>query len=114
MTAPPAPQQLYAWAWLSGATDPVVAGVLTRTENIFDKQPVVTFTYARSYRERAGAMSLFTPELPLHAGTFDPTRPGETSTATLGMRIAPAQRPRAALALHGCLRDAAPDAWDDE
>lgn len=115
MTTPPAPQQLYAWAWLPDATDPVVAGVLTRTESIFDKQPVVTFTYARSYRERAGAISLFTPELPLHAGTFDPTRPGQSivvaAPRTHGTKPESWQRPRAALALHGCLRDAAPDAW---
>jgi len=117
MTTPTAPQQLYAWVWLPGATDPVVAGVLTRTDTIFDKQPVVTFTYARSYRERESAISVFTPELPLHAGTFDPTRPGETlgamvATATLTVGgPAPPQRPRSELALHGCLRDAAPDAW---
>ena len=112
-----APQQLYAWVWLPGATDPVVAGVLTRTSTMFDKQPVVTFTYARSYRAREGAISLFTPELPLHEGTFDPSRPGQilgamvsTSTLTIG-GSAPAWGARSELALHGCLRDAAPDAW---
>lgn len=97
MTLPTAPQQLYAWVWLPGATDPVVAGVLTQTQALFDKQPIVTFTYARSYRERAGAIPLFTPELPLEIGTFDPSLPGE--------------RRRSGLALHGCLRDGAPDAW---
>ena len=64
---------MYAWAWLPDAIDPVVAGVLTRSKSIVDTQPVVTFSYARSYREREGAVSLFTPELPLQARTYDPT-----------------------------------------
>lgn len=117
MMIPTAPQQLYAWVWLPDATDPVVAGVLTRTSAIFDNQPVVTFTYARSYREREGAISLFAPELPLHAGTFDPSRPGQTSGAMVSTSTltiggpALSWRARSELALHGCLRDASPDAW---
>jgi serine/threonine-protein kinase HipA len=117
MTTPNAPEQLYAWVWLPGATDPVVAGVLTGTDMLFSNQRVITFTYARSYREREHAISLFTPELPLQAGTFDPSRPGETfgamvATSTLSIGgPAPAQRRRSELPLHGCLRDAAPDAW---
>lgn len=115
MTTPPPPQQLYAWVWLPGATDPVVAGVLTRTEAFYYGQPVVTFTYARSYRDRDNAISLFSAELPLQPGTFDPTRPGEapgaltaTSMLTIG---APWVREQQPLAVHSCLRDAAPDAW---
>ena len=96
------PEQLYAWVWLPGATEPVVAGVLTRTDATFDSQPVVSFTYAASYRRRADAISLYNAELPLRAGVFDPLRPG----------IAPgALRLRSSLPIHGCLRDAAPDAW---
>lgn len=109
------PDQLYAWIWLPGANEPVVAGVLTRTSAVYDKQPVVTFTYARSYRERDDAISLFSAELPLSAGTFDPTRPGEpvgVLTATSSLTTGPAwTRQQQPLALHSCLRDAAPDAW---
>lgn len=115
MATPRPPRQLYAWVWLPGATEPVVAGVLTRTEAVYDTHPIITFTYARSYRERDNAISLFTPELPLHAGTFDPTRPGETlgvltatSTLTVGRSWTREQQP---LAIHSCLRDGAPDAW---
>ena len=68
--------QLYVWVWLPGAGQPVVAGVLTRTDGRFQGQEVLTYTYARSFRERPDAIALFTPELPLQAGTFDPTAPG--------------------------------------
>lgn len=86
----------YVWVWLPGATEPVVAGVLTDTGTLYGKEPVLAFTYARSYRARDNAIDLFTPELPLQAGTIDPT-------AVLG--------PRFPLALAGCLRDSAPDSW---
>lgn len=65
---------------------------------------LLSFTYAASYRERAGAVSLLTPELPLQPGTFDPTAPGRGGAGL-------ASRRRSPLPLHGCLRDAAPDAW---
>ena len=90
-------RRLYVWVWLPGAGEPVVAGVLTRTGARFQRQEVLSYTYARSFRERPDAISLFTPELPLLPGTFDPT--------------APVMRRRSPLPLHGCLRDAAPDAW---
>lgn len=90
-------QRVFVWVWLPGATEPVVAGSLTRTDNLLAGEPVLVYTYARSYREgRPGAISLFPPELPLRPGTFDPSAP-------IGARMP--------LAIHGCLRDAAPDAW---
>lgn len=106
--------RLYVWVWLPGQTDPVPAGVLTRTDHTFAGDPVITFTYGRTYRERPDAISLFTAELPLTPGTFDPTRPGEAAgvvgpPSPLGRTLV--SRPRQPLALHGCIRDAAPDAW---
>jgi serine/threonine-protein kinase HipA len=124
MTSRPAPEnvdqstgellRLYVWAWLPGQTDPVPAGVLTRTDRTFAGDPVITFTYGRTYRERPGAISLFEAELPLTPGSFDPTRPGEITGAlvqrsALGRTLV--SRPRQPLALHGCIRDAGPDAW---
>jgi serine/threonine-protein kinase HipA len=100
----PTPCRLYVWAWLPGADTPVVAGVLTPAGGRFQRQEVLTFTYARSYRERANAMSLFPPELPLRPGTFDPTAPAED-------RHTGVLRPRTPLPVHGCIRDSAPDAW---
>lgn len=87
----------YVWTWLPGAADPVVAGRLdvTRTGGAYG--PVLSFTYGRSYRERPDALALFTPELPLRSGTFDPERP-----------VTPGREPGP---LAGCLRDASPDAW---
>jgi serine/threonine-protein kinase HipA len=78
------PQRAFVWTWLPGAPEPVVAG------RIDAEGPVHTFTYARSYRQRADAMALYEPELPLTAGVL---------------------RPDGGLAVAGCLRDAAPDAW---
>jgi serine/threonine-protein kinase HipA len=104
-------RQLYVWVWLPAALDPVVAGVLTRTESVFDGQAVLSFTYAASYRARAGAIALFTSELPLRAGTFDPTAPAagpdRTGTASAGVTLAK----RSPLPMHSCLRDGSPDAW---
>jgi serine/threonine-protein kinase HipA len=78
------PQSAFVWTWLPGATEPVVAG------RIDADGPMHTFTYARSYRQRRGAMSLYEPELPLAPGRL---------------------RPVGDLTIAGCLRDAAPDAW---
>ena len=97
MTSEARRQRLFVWVWLPGATEPVVVGSLTRTNNLLRGEPVLVFTYARSYREgRPGAISLFPPELPLRPGTFDPSAP-------LGARTP--------VTIHSCLRDAAPDAW---
>jgi serine/threonine-protein kinase HipA len=77
------PQQAFAWVWLPGTLDPVVAGRLDVVGEI------VTFTYGRSYLARENAIPLFLPELPLRRG-----------------RILPAAGPIA-----GCIADATPDAW---
>jgi len=74
----------FVWAWLPGATEPVVAG---RLDVVGDQ---LAFTYGRSYLARTGAISLFTPELPLGIGRRLPSPDRET---------------------FGCIRDAAPDAW---
>jgi serine/threonine-protein kinase HipA len=78
------PQSAFVWTWLPGAGEPVVAG------RIDADGPMHLFTYARSYRERADAVSLYDPELPLVAGT---------------------QRPPGGLTIAGCLRDSGPDSW---
>ncbi len=112
MTSEPdrGPDSAYVWIWLPHQDSPVVAGRVAQTGQRYDGQPVLVFTYARSYRERDDAIALFTPELPLAAGTFDPTRPGEPAGRT-DWRGWPAPAQRSPLALAGCLRDAAPDAW---
>ena len=67
----------------TGATTPVVAGVVERTS------AGLSFAYAESYLARAEAIPLYSPELPLRQGIIDPGP---------GLRVA------------GSLRDAAPDA----
>lgn len=74
----------YVWIWLPNASDPVVAGRIVRQGQLHH------FTYGRSYRERADAMTISPFELPLRSGTFQPE----------GLNT-----------IHSCLRDAAPDAW---
>jgi serine/threonine-protein kinase HipA len=76
--------EAYIWAWLPGSTDPVVAGLVQR------RGAVHRFAYARSYRERSDAISLYEPELPLREGWIEP---------------------REGLTIAGTLRDAGPDAW---
>jgi serine/threonine-protein kinase HipA len=77
-------RQAFVWTWLPGASEPVVAG------RIDADGPMHTFTYARSYRQRRDAISLYEPELPLVPGPL---------------------RPVVDLTIAGCLRDSAPDAW---
>ncbi|PWG61683.1 type II toxin-antitoxin system HipA family toxin [Spiribacter halobius] len=76
--------EAYVWAWLPGATEPVVAGRLHAHDG------VVSFNYGKSYLARSDAIPLYLPELPLEAGEL-PLLPG--------------------LTMPGCIRDAAPDAW---
>jgi serine/threonine-protein kinase HipA len=78
------PAEAFVWAWLPGASEPVVAGRLEMSGEI------VYFTYGRSYLDRSGAIPLYLPELPLRRGRI---------------------RPLAGLAVAGCIRDAGPDAW---
>lgn len=88
--------QCYVWTWLPGSAEPVVAGVLRRGRAVYRDEPVLLFRYGQSYRAREDAISLFTPELPLTNQQFDPLNPSAG---------------RDPLALHSCLRDAAPDSW---
>lgn len=78
------PGRAFVWVWLPGASEPVVAGRL----DVAGDQ--LAFTYGRSYLARTGAISLFSPELPLRAGRTLPSPDRDT---------------------FGCIRDAAPDAW---
>lgn len=78
------PTGAFVWAWLPGATDPVVAGRIGAISDGY------RFAYGESYLARDGAISLFTPELPLRAGWIE--HPD-------GMEMA------------GCLWDASPDSW---
>lgn len=84
MTSERAPQGVYVWVWLPGATEPVVAGVLEPAGSL------ITFTYGRSYLARPDAMPLYLPELPLRVGIQEPPD---------GLEVA------------GCIRDGAPDTW---
>jgi len=78
------PGEAFVWAWLPGATEPVVAGRIERDGEFY------VFNYGRSYLEAEGAIPLYVPELSMRVGRIDP--------------IAPLQ-------MAGALRDAAPDAW---
>ena len=60
------PREAFVWAWLPGATDPVVAG---RLDAVGD---TLTFTYGRSYLAREDAIPLYLPELPLRRGRIPP------------------------------------------
>lgn len=77
-------QEAYVWVWLPDATEPVVAGLLSR------QGQQLLFNYGRSYLARPDAMALYAPELPLRAGTIA-LLPG--------------------LNMPSCIRDASPDAW---
>lgn len=78
------PTETFVWAWLPGASEPVVAGRLVPTGDLF------TFNYGRSYLARADAIPLYLPELPLRSGRIDPL---------------------ANLTIAGVVDDAGPDAW---
>jgi serine/threonine-protein kinase HipA len=74
----------FVWAWLPGATEPVVAGRVSPSGDGY------RFAYGESYLALPDAISLFTPELPLGPGWMD--RPD-------GLDMA------------GCLWDSSPDSW---
>jgi serine/threonine-protein kinase HipA len=79
-----APSGAFVWIWLPGATEPVVAGNVVRAND------QLLFNYGQSYLGRDNAIPIYLPELPLQRGAIAP-EPG--------------------MAMAGCLRDAAPDAW---
>ncbi|HOO82581.1 MAG TPA: type II toxin-antitoxin system HipA family toxin [Alphaproteobacteria bacterium] len=84
MTSSAPTKEGYVWIWLPGKVQPVVAGKLTLAGS------KILFNYGQSYLERENAIPIDPKELPLKAGV---------------------QKNKSAEALHGCLRDAAPDAW---
>lgn len=81
-------EEAFVWIWLPNEIKPVVAGRLEADGGN------LLFNYGKSYLERIGdqppAISIYEPELPLQAGAL-PLLQG--------------------LAMPGCIRDAAPDAW---
>ena len=87
MTSKPV-NEAFVWIWLPGQTEPVVAGRLEADNSN------ILFNYGKSYLDRIGdsipAIAIYEPELPLEAGVL-PLPEG--------------------LAMPGCIRDAAPDAW---
>jgi serine/threonine-protein kinase HipA len=76
--------EAYVWVWLPGATEPVVAGLLSQ------QAQSLVFNYGQSYLARPDAIALYAPELPLQPGHI-PLVNG--------------------LSMPSCLRDASPDAW---
>ena len=76
--------EAYVWVWLPGVVAPVVAGKLTVEGNS------LVFNYGKSYLARDNAISIYDRELPLRPGVL-PLLKG--------------------LAIPGCIRDGAPDAW---
>jgi len=79
--------RVYVWAWLPQESEPIPVGALRETESGTGE---LEFAYGRNYLDRANAISLFPPELPLERNWFPPA-PG------IGMPSA--------------IKDAAPDAW---
>lgn len=79
--------RVFVWTWLSGASEPVVAGAVDRID-----ASRLGFTYARSYLDNENAMSLYAPELPLRRGV---------------------QEPLDGLTMAASLRDSTPDSWGE-
>jgi serine/threonine-protein kinase HipA len=81
-------KEAFVWIWLPDEIEPIVAGRLEADNGN------VLFNYGRSYLDRTidrkPAIAIYEPELPLRAGVL-PLPAG--------------------LAMPGCIRDAAPDAW---
>jgi serine/threonine-protein kinase HipA len=77
-------QEAYVWIWLPGRTEPVVAGLLSRTDGH------LAFNYGQSYLSRPDAIPIYAPELPLLPGIL-PLLPG--------------------LSMPSAIREASPDAW---
>ena len=84
MISKPLPQEAYVWVWLPGATEPVVAGLLSRQGGTF------VFNYGKSYLDRSNAISIYEPELPLRSGVLPLLND---------------------LSMPNALRDASPEAW---
>ena len=82
LTTPPT--NAFVWVWLPDSDEPVVAGQVRQVGDLHQ------FIYGRSYLDRADAISLYRPELPLTTGWQDP---------------------REAMRMAGCLWDSSPDSW---
>ncbi len=78
------PTTAFVWIWLPQATEPVVCG------RVDDDGGRISFTYARSYRERPHAAAIYDQELPLTAGP-------QFAISGVGLPL--------------CLDDALPDSW---
>jgi len=87
MTSKGSTEELFVWAWLPGATEPVISGRLYRDPN---NPSIYNFNYGGTYLERSDAIPIYSPELPLQRGRIDPP-PG--------------------LSMPGSIRDGSPDAW---
>lgn len=92
-------KEAFVWIWLPNEIRPVVAGRLEVDSS--NGRSSILFNYGQSYLERVNdstperggrgpAISIYEPELPLQPGIL-PLPDG--------------------LTMHGCIRDAAPDAW---
>ncbi len=77
-------REAFVWIWLPGATQPVVAG------RVWQEGDRLLFNYGRSYLQRDAAMAIDPVALSLRQGRLEP---------------------RHGHAVHGAIRDAAPDAW---
>ena len=84
MTSSTANREAYVWIWLPGDITPVVAG------RLLENKGNLLFHYGKRYLERAGAISIYEPELPLQSGVLPLTE---------------------GLQMPSSIRDAAPDAW---
>jgi serine/threonine-protein kinase HipA len=78
------PLEAYVWVWLPAATEPVVAGLLSRQGG------TLVFNYGKSYLERSNAIAIYEPELPLRSGVLPLLND---------------------LSMPNSIRDASPDAW---
>jgi len=76
--------EAYVWIWLPGETASVVAGRVSQSGETY------RFNYGASYLDRANAIPIYEPELPLRRGLIEPA---------------------AGLSMASCIRDSAPDAW---
>jgi len=92
MTSDRRPAGAYVWVWLPGATEPVVAGVVSAIDG------GLVFSYGRSYLQRPDAIAL-QPDTILGRG--------------LPLTDGP-HRPPVGLDAHGVIRDAAPDSWGQQ
>lgn len=84
MSSKKLPQGAYVWIWLPNATEPVVAGLLSRQDG------TLLFNYGKSYLERTNAIAIYEPELPLKLGVLPLLND---------------------LFIPNSIRDASPDAW---